>query len=182
MLGSSVQVPKADVKRFSVKKLCLKCSKNLQENVYVGVLFYYICSPRSRVFSNGFSGKFQKSFSTEQLRTAILYFGTKKERCKYWSSIVLLESGITSEKAKFRFFRKKKGLSFAFKFWLEVSLRYQFRGFMFKELLWSRKNNKMFSNNKTKLNKVLQQNMAEGIQQFPMLSSKYENNSFFWLR
>ena len=37
----------------------------------------------------------------------------------------------------------------------------------------------MFSNNKTKLNKVLQQNMAEGIQQFPMLSSKYENNSFF---
>ena len=128
MLGSSVQVPKADVKRFSVKKLCSKCSKNLQENVCVGVLFYYICSPRSRVFSNGFSGKFQKSFSTEQLRTAILYFGTKNGRCKYWSSIVLLESRITSEKAKFRFFRKKNGVSFAFKFLLGVSFKVSISG------------------------------------------------------
>ena len=72
LLGSSVQVPKADVKRFSVNKLCLRCSKNLQENIRVGTLFYYICSPRSRVFSNGFSGKFQKPFSTEELRTATL--------------------------------------------------------------------------------------------------------------
>ena len=28
------------------------------------------------------------------------YFGTKKGRCKYWSSIVLFESGITSEETK----------------------------------------------------------------------------------
>ena len=56
----------------------------------------------------------------------------KKE--SYWSSIALLGSGITSEKAKFRFFRKK-GASFAFKFLLEVSFRYQFEGFMLKEHL-----------------------------------------------
>ena len=41
----------------------------------------------------------------------------------------------------------------------------------------------MLSNNKIKLSKVLQQKMAERIQQFLMLSSKfYENNRFFWLR
>ena len=92
----------------------------------------------------------------------------------------MLESGITSWKAKFRFFRKKKGVTFAFKFLLEVSLRHQFQGFMFKEHPWSRKNNnKMFSNNKINLSKVLQQNMTEGIQEFPMLSSKYYENIFF---
>ena len=38
----------------------------------------------------------------------------------------------------------------------------------------------MFSNNKIKLSKVLQQNMAERIQQFPMFPSKcYEINNFF---
>ena len=38
----------------------------------------------------------------------------------------------------------------------------------------------MFSNNKIKLSKVLQQNMTEAIQEFPILSSKfYENNLFF---
>ena len=37
----------------------------------------------------------------------------------------------------------------------------------------------MFSNNKTNLSKVLQQNMTEGIQQFPMLSSKHYENIFF---
>ena len=36
----------------------------------------------------------------------------------------------------------------------------------------------MFSNNKTNLSKVLQQNMTEGIQQFPMLSSKHYENIF----
>ena len=44
--------------------------------------------------------------------TANCYFGTKRGRCKYWSSNVLLESGITSEKAKFRFFRKKERCKF----------------------------------------------------------------------
>ena len=38
----------------------------------------------------------------------------------------------------------------------------------------------MFSNNKIKFSKVLQQNMAERIQQFPMFPSKcYEINNFF---
>ena len=81
---------------------------------------------------------FQENFRNPFLQNnceLLLYFGTKKEKCEYWSSIVLLESGITSEKAKFKFFRKKKGVSFAFKFLPEVSVRYQFRGFMFKELL-----------------------------------------------
>ena len=35
----------------------------------------------------------------------------------------------------------------------------------------------MFSNNKIKLSKVLQQNMTEGIQEFPILSSKYYENN-----
>ena len=64
------------------------------------------------MFSRGFSGKFQNFFSTEQLRTATSEL--KKEGLNIGHQ--LLESGITSEKAKFRFFRKKKGLSFAFKF------------------------------------------------------------------
>ena len=32
-------------------------------------------------------------------------FGTKKGRCKYWSSVVLFESGITSEKTKVQIFK-----------------------------------------------------------------------------
>ena len=120
----------------------------------------------------------------------------------YWPSIVLFESGITWEKAKFRFFW----------FLLEVSFRYHFQGFMFKEHLWPRINNKniafvgkgrkeiflkkprsvlqkcvlQFSNNKIKLRKVLQkikpQSRTSHIEQFPMLSSKYyKNNKYFSL-
>ena len=60
---------------------------------------------------------FQENFRNPFLQNnceLLLYFETKNGRCKYWSSIVLLESGITSEKAKLRFFRKKKGTSFFF--------------------------------------------------------------------
>ena len=70
----------------------------------------------------------------ETIRIVNCYLRNKKGRCKYWSSIVLLESGTTPEKAKFRFFRKKS-VSFTFKFLLEVSFRYQFQGFMLKEHL-----------------------------------------------
>ena len=69
---------------------------------------------------------FQENFRNPFLQNnceLLLYFETKNGRCKYWSSIVLLESGITSEKAKFRFCRKKNGVSFAFKFLLEVSFK-----------------------------------------------------------
>ena len=64
--------------------------------------------------------------------TANCYLRTKKGRCKYWSSIVLFEPGITSENTKFGFFL----------FLLEVSFRYHFRRFMFKEHLRPRKSNK----------------------------------------
>ena len=63
------------------------------------------------------------------------YFGTKKGRCKYWSSIVLFESGITSEETKVQIF----------KFLLQVSVRYHFQGVMFKERLWPRKSNKILA-------------------------------------
>ena len=53
------------------------------------------------------------------------YFETKKGRCKYCLSIVLFEPGITSEKTKVQIF----------KFLLQVSLRFHFRGVMFKERL-----------------------------------------------
>ena len=48
-----------------------------------------------RVFSSGFSRKFRTT-STEQQGTATLE--PKKRRWKYWSSIVLFDSGITCEK------------------------------------------------------------------------------------
>ena len=74
---------------------------------------------------------FQENFKNPFLQNIcklLLYFGTKKGRCEYWSSIVLLESGITSEKAKFIFFRKKNGVSFAFKFLPEVSFKVSISG------------------------------------------------------
>ena len=50
-------------------------------------------------------------------RTAMnWYFRTKKARCKYWSSIALFESGITSEETKVQIF----------KFLLKVFVRYHF--------------------------------------------------------
>ena len=63
------------------------------------------------------------------------YFGTKKGRCKYWSSIVLFQSGSTSKKIKVQIF----------KFLLQVSFRYHFRGVMFKERFWPRKSKKKYS-------------------------------------
>ena len=50
------------------------------------------------MFSGVFSGKFQNTLSTEQQQTATLEL--KKVRFKYWSSIVLFESEITSEETK----------------------------------------------------------------------------------
>ena len=121
--GSSVQVPKADVKR---KTSALES------------YFIKVADLDHKCFPMGFQENFRNPFLQKNCEL-LLCFGTKQGRCKYWSSIVLLESGITSEKAKLRFFRKKKGVSFAFKFLLEVSLRYQFRGFMFKEHLLNKK-------------------------------------------
>ena len=64
-------------------------------------------------------------------RTTInCYFGTKKGRCKYWSSIVLFQSGITSKKIKVQIF----------KFLLQVPFRYHFRGVMFEERFYINKN------------------------------------------
>ena len=73
------------------------------------------------------------------------YFQTKKGRCKYWSSIVLFESGITSEETKVQIF----------KFLLKVSVRYHFGGLCLKnaidlekvtkiELLSKKKENSFF--------------------------------------
>ena len=76
------------------------------------------------MFSRGFSGKLENFFSTEQLRTATSEL--KKEGVNIGNQ--WLESGITSEKPKFRFFKKKQGVSFGFKFLLEPPFRYLFRG------------------------------------------------------
>ena len=117
VLGSSAQVLKAAVfKRFSV------CS---------------CWSPIFLKFQNSIAGVFQCIFKkiSEHVfyRTTMnCFFGTKKGRCKYWSSIVLFESGIISEKTKVQIF----------KFLLQVSFRYHFRGVRFKERLWPRKSKK----------------------------------------
>ena len=76
------------------------------------------------MFSRGFSGKFENFFPTEQLQTATSEL--KKEGVNIGHQ--WLESGITSEKAKFRFFKNKKGVSFGFKFLLEPPFRYLFWG------------------------------------------------------
>ena len=75
------------------------------------------------MFSRGFSGKLENFFSTEQLRTATSEL--KKEGVNIGHQ--WLESGITSEEPKFRFFKKKQGVSFGFKFLLEPPFRYLFR-------------------------------------------------------
>ena len=96
-------------------------------------------SPILLRLQNSIAGVFQCIFNkiSEHVfyRTSSLlnwYFGTKKWRWKYWSSIVLFESGITSEKTKVQIF----------KFLLKVSFGHHFWGIMFKEHLWPRKNNK----------------------------------------
>ena len=116
-MGNSVRVLKAAVfKRFSVRPCW---------------------SPILLKLQNSIAGVFQCIFNkiSEHVfyRTTMnWYFGTKKGRCKYWSSIVLFESGITSEETKAQIFN----------FLLKVSVRYHFRGVMFKERLWPRKSNK----------------------------------------
>ena len=89
---------------------------------------------------NSIAGVFQCIFNkiSEHIfyRTTMnWYFGTKKGRCKYWSSIVLFQSGSTSKKIKVQIF----------KFLLQVSFRYHFRGVMFKERFWPRKSKKIYS-------------------------------------
>ena len=117
VLGSSAQVLKAAVfKRFSV------CS---------------CWSPIFLKFQNSIAGVFQCIFKkiSEYVfygTTMNWFFGTKKGRCKYWSSIVLFESGIISEKTKVQIL----------KFLLQVSFRYHFRGVRFKERFWPRKSKK----------------------------------------
>ena len=59
-------------------------------------------------------------------------FGTKKGRYKYWSSIVLLESGITLENIKVQIC----------KFCYKILLGIYFGEVIFKEHLWPRKSNK----------------------------------------
>ena len=89
-MGSSVRVLKAAAfKRFSVRPCW---------------------SPILLKLQNSIAGVFQCIFNkiSEHVfyRTTMnWYFGTKKGRCKYWSSIVLFESGITSEKTKVQIFK-----------------------------------------------------------------------------
>ena len=120
VLGSSVQVLKAAAfKRFS------ECP---------------CWSPILPKLQNSIAGVFQCIFKKISERflyrtTMNWYFGTKKGRRKYWSSIVLFQSGSTSKKIKVQIF----------KFLLQVSFRYHFRGVMFKERFWPRKSKKKYS-------------------------------------
>ena len=117
VVGSSVRVLKAAAfKRFSVRPCWSPILLKLQNSI-AGV---FQC-----IFNKISEHVFYKT-------TMKCYFGTKKGRCKYWSSVVLFESGITSEKTKVQIF----------KFLLQDSFRYYFWGVMFKERLWSRKSNK----------------------------------------
>ena len=120
VVGSSVRVLKAAAfKRFSVRPCW---------------------SPILLKLQNSIAGVFQCIFNkiSEHVfyRTTMnWYFGTKKGRCKYWSSIVLFQSGSTSKKIKVQIL----------KFLLQVSFRYHFRGVMFKERFWPRKSKKKYS-------------------------------------
>ena len=114
--GSSVRVLKAATfKRFSVRPYWSPIVLKLQ-NFIAGVFQCIFNKISEHVFNR---------------TTMNWYFETKKGRCKHWSSIVLFESGITSEETKVQIF----------KFLLQVSVRYHFRGVMFKERLWPRKSN-----------------------------------------
>ena len=117
VVGSSVRVLKAAAfKRFSVRPCWSPILLKLQNSI-AGV----------------FQCLFNKISEHVFYRTTMnWYFGTKKGRCKYWSSIVLFQSGSTSKKIKVQIF----------KFLLQVSFRYHFRGVMFKERFWPRKSKK----------------------------------------
>ena len=107
-MGSSVRVLKAAAfKKFSVRPCW---------------------SPILLKLQNSIAGVFQCIFNkiSEHVfyRTTMnWYFETKKERCKYWSSIVLFQSGF---------------FNFCYKFLLGIT----FRGVVFKERPWPRKSNK----------------------------------------
>ena len=120
VVGSSVWVIKAAAfKTFSVRPCWTPILLKLQNSI-AGV----------------FQCIFNKISEHVFYRTTMnWYFGTKKGRCKYWSSIVLFQSGSTSKKIKVQIF----------KFLLQVSFRYHFRGVMFKERFWPRKSKKKYS-------------------------------------
>ena len=123
VVGNSVQVLKAAAfKRFSV----CPC-----------------WSPILLRLQNSIAGVFQCVFNkiSEHIfyRTTMnWYFGTKQWRCKYWSSIVLFERGIASEKTRVQIF---KFLLQVFNFLILNFFVFNFC-FLFKECLWPRKSNK----------------------------------------
>ena len=118
--GSSVRVIKAAAfKAFSVRPCWTPILLKLQISI-------------ARVFQCIFNKISEHVFYRTTMNW---YFGTKKGRCKYWSSIVLFQSGSTSKKSKVQIF----------KFLLQVSFRYHFRGVMFKERFWPRKSKKKYS-------------------------------------
>ena len=111
--GSSVQILKAaTLKRFSVCPCWSPILLKLQNSI--GGVFQCI-------FNKISEDVFYKT-------TMNWYFGTKKGRCKYWSSIVLFESGIK---------QSSYFLIFVTSF-CSVSLS----GGYFKECLWPRKSSK----------------------------------------
>ena len=117
VVGSSVRVIKAAAfKMFSVCPCWTPILLKLQNSI-------------ARVFQCIFNKISEHVFYRTTMNW---YFGTKKGRCKYWSSIVLFQSGSTSKKIKVQIF----------KFLLQVSFRYHFRGVMFKERFWPRKSKK----------------------------------------
>ena len=88
-LASSVRVPKAATfKRFSVRPCWSPILLKLQNSI-------------AGVFQCIFNKISEHVFYKTKMKC---YFGTKKGRCKYWSSVVLFESGITSEKTKVQIF------------------------------------------------------------------------------
>ena len=113
VVGSSVRVLKAAAfKRFSVRPCW---------------------SPILLKLQNSIAGVFQCIFNkiSEHVfyRTTMnWYFGNKKGRCKYWSSIVLFESGIKQ--------------SSYFLIFVTSFCSVSFLGGYFKECLWPRKSNK----------------------------------------
>ena len=117
VVGSSVRVLKAAAfKRFSVSPCWNHILLKLQNSI-----------------ASVFQCIFHKIWENVFYRTTMnWYFRNKKGRCKYWSLIVLIESGITLEETKVQIF----------KFFLQVSFRCHFWGVMFKERLWPRKSNR----------------------------------------
>ena len=118
VLESSVPVLKAAAfKRFSVRPCWSPILLKLQNSI-AGVSQCIFKKILEHVF---------------YITTMNCYFGTKKKRCKYWSSIVFFWVK--------NYFRKDQN-SYFLNFLLQVSFRYHFQGVMFKERFWPRKSNK----------------------------------------